>query len=74
MTTRMLSGPSVVRIEWLPGTDTLLGTCHCSARHEADDPVQMWDWLLAHPNGHHPGTDPDSHANPAAPARVPVPV
>lgn len=50
----MLPGDTVVRIEWLPGTDTLVGTCHCTARHEAEDPVQMWEWLLAHPEGHLP--------------------
>ena len=52
MTTRMLEGDRVVRIEWLPGTDTLVGTCHCAARHESGDPVSMWEWLLAHPDGH----------------------
>lgn len=55
MTTRMLTGPGVVRIEWLPGTDVLLGTCHCSAQREAQDPVAMWEWLLAHPDGHTAG-------------------
>jgi hypothetical protein len=51
---RMLTGANVVRIVWIPGTDRLLGTCHCEAAHEADDPIQMWDWLLAHPEGHVP--------------------
>lgn len=50
----MLPGDTVVRIEWLPGTDVLVGTCHCTARHEAEDPVQMWEWLLSHPEGHVP--------------------
>ena len=40
---------TVYRIEWVPGTDRLLGTCHCGAVREADDPVLMWAWLLAHP-------------------------
>jgi hypothetical protein len=45
----MLVGGTVNRITWLPGTDRLLGTCHCGAMGEAADPVAMWDWLLAHP-------------------------
>jgi hypothetical protein len=40
---------AVFRIEWRPGTDRLLGTCHCGASREQEDPVLMWDWLLAHP-------------------------
>jgi hypothetical protein len=68
----MLSGPNVVRVEWLPGSDTLLGTCHCSARHEAQDPISMWTWLLAHPDGHDAGT-PESPAPPRrSPQAVPV--
>lgn len=43
---------SMFRIEWLPGTDLLVGFCHCGARHESEDPVEMWAWLLAHPEGH----------------------
>lgn len=73
MTTRMLRGDSVVRIEWLPGTDTLLGTCHCSARYEADDPIRMWEWLLAHPDGHLVGDEPVPGATAVAPVRVPAP-
>jgi len=41
------------RIAWTPGSDSLVGTCHCGAEHTADDPVRMWQWLLAHPD--HPG-------------------
>lgn len=63
MTTRMLAGDRVLRIEWLPGTDTLIGTCHCTATHEASDPVSMWEWLLAHPEGH--------DLTPAGPAATP---
>ncbi len=40
------------RIDWEPGSDLLRGTCHCGARHTCDDPVAMWTWLLAHPEGH----------------------
>ncbi|MET7325461.1 hypothetical protein [Streptomyces sp. NPDC005549] len=42
----------VYRVDWLPGTDVLRGTCHCGAEHTAEDPVTMWDWMLAHPRGH----------------------
>jgi hypothetical protein len=41
---------TVYRIVWLPGSDRLHGTCHCGAEHDADDPVEMWTWLLAHPD------------------------
>ena len=47
--TGMLAGGTVNRITWRPGTDRLLGTCHCGAMGEAEDPVAMWEWLLAHP-------------------------
>jgi hypothetical protein len=43
---------SLFRIEWMPGTDVLVGFCHCGASHESEDPVEMWEWLLAHPEGH----------------------
>ncbi|MFD5655159.1 hypothetical protein [Streptomyces sp. NPDC127039] len=42
----------VYRVDWLPGTDVLHGTCHCGAEHSAEDPVAMWEWMLAHPQGH----------------------
>ncbi|MFC9126286.1 MULTISPECIES: hypothetical protein [Streptomyces] len=42
----------VYRIDWLPGTDVLHGTCHCGREHTAQDPVEMWEWMLAHPQGH----------------------
>lgn len=48
---------SVVRIHWLPGTDRLLGTCHCGAQHGSEDPVEMWEWMLAHPD--HPRSEED---------------
>ncbi|MFI5661185.1 hypothetical protein [Streptomyces sp. NPDC051684] len=44
----------VFRIEWLPGTDLLDGHCHCGERHTSEDPVAMWEWMLAHPD--HPQT------------------
>lgn len=49
-------GDRRLRIDWLPGSDRLRGRCHCGAESEADDPVAMWDWLLAHPA--HPATGP----------------
>lgn len=48
----MLSGARVHRIHWVPGTDRLRAVCHCSAEREFDDPVGLWEWLLAHPGGH----------------------
>ncbi len=48
----MLHGDTVHRIHWVLNTDRLLGVCHCGAEHESEDPVELWDWLLAHPDGH----------------------
>jgi hypothetical protein len=42
----------VYRIDWVPGTDWLHGTCHCGAERDGQDPVEMWEWMLAHPAGH----------------------
>ncbi|WP_019925681.1 hypothetical protein [Nocardia sp. BMG111209] len=42
------------RIEWFPGTDRLLGVCHCGATIIAEDPIETWQWLLGHPDGHRP--------------------
>lgn len=50
----MLPGERVMRVNWLPGSDRLLGRCHCGAETEVEDPVEMWEWLLAHP-AHPPG-------------------
>ncbi|MEV1119971.1 hypothetical protein AB0I91_33400 [Actinosynnema sp. NPDC049800] len=52
----MLRGGTVYRVHWEPGTDLLVGVCHCGAEHDSDDPVRLWDWLLAHPEGHAPPT------------------
>lgn len=51
-----MSSPTgeVYRIDWLPGTDILHGTCHCGAEHAAQDPIEMWEWMLGHPEGHRP--------------------
>ncbi len=54
----MSGGPTaeVYRIDWIPGTDELLGLCHCGATHRGQDPALMWEWMLAHPVGHTPAT------------------
>ncbi|TMR25159.1 hypothetical protein ETD86_02100 [Nonomuraea turkmeniaca] len=52
--TRMLTGRGVLRVVWLPGSDLLQGTCHCGATHLAEGPIEVWEWLLAHPIGHTP--------------------
>ncbi|MFI7634900.1 hypothetical protein [Nonomuraea sp. NPDC049400] len=48
----VLAGREVLRVTWLPGSDLLLGTCHCGATHVAEGPAEVWEWLLAHPAGH----------------------
>lgn len=52
----------VYRVQWVPGTDHLLGECFCRAQRLSDDPVPLWEWLFAHPDGHDPmptsGPDP----------------
>ena len=45
----------IYRIDWLPGTDVLHGTCHCGAERTDQDPVEMWEWMLGHPEGHGQG-------------------
>ncbi len=45
-----VTGTSVYCVDWLPGADRLLGTCHCGAVIVADDPVRLWEWLLSHPD------------------------
>jgi hypothetical protein len=61
---RMLPGDRVYRIHWVLGTDRLRAVCHCSAEREFDDPVELWEWLLAHPAGH------DTPAVAPAPSQV----
>ena len=66
-----MTGDRVLRVEWLPGSDRLLGRCHCGAEATADDPAGMWGWLLAHPD--HPGGGPAEPVLPhpwAPPAHV----
>jgi hypothetical protein len=67
----MLPGERVLRVNWLPGSDRLRGRCHCGAEAEAEDPVEMWEWLLAHPD--HPAAGPgapDQVEPPPPPAHV----
>jgi hypothetical protein len=40
-----------LRVEWSPGSDRLTGSCHCGAQRTAEDPAEIWTWLLSHP-GH----------------------
>jgi hypothetical protein len=47
-------GDTVYRVHWQPGADLLVGVCHCGAAHDSEDPVELWNWLLAHPDGHRP--------------------
>ncbi|MFF3612198.1 hypothetical protein [Streptomyces sp. NPDC002580] len=66
-----MTGPTgeVFRVDWLPGTDVLRGTCHCGAGHTAEDPIAMWEWMLAHPEGHGTPGDGTGGAE-AAPGRT----
>ncbi len=44
-----------LRVVWIPGSDQLRGVCHCGAERVSDGPVEVWEWLLAHPVGHDDG-------------------
>lgn len=66
----VLDGERVIRVNWLPGSDRLRGRCHCGAETEAEDPVQMWDWLLAHPD--HPSGGPGPAPAVVPPGRPPA--
>jgi hypothetical protein len=58
----------IYRIDWLPGTDILHGTCHCGREHTSQDPIEMWEWMLAHPQGHEPQeTQPTQENEPQEP-------
>lgn len=54
------------RVRWVPGSDLLRAECHCSAARDFEGPVELWEWLLAHPVGHQVATT-------AEPVRAPVP-
>ena len=53
--TRMLEGGRVFRIVWKLNTDVLVGHCWCGTSREAEDPIELWEWLLAHPETHDGG-------------------
>jgi hypothetical protein len=44
------AGALVYRVRWMPGSDVLVGRCHCGAETRAEDPVWLWLWLMAHPD------------------------
>jgi hypothetical protein len=50
----VLAGPRVYRIHWVLGTDQLRAVCHCGTERIFEEPVELWEWLLAHPDGHDP--------------------
>ncbi|CAM02099.1 hypothetical protein A8924_3212 [Saccharopolyspora erythraea NRRL 2338] len=62
----VLGGDRVYRIHWVLGTDRLRAVCHCGAERIFEDPVELWEWLLAHPDGHRADED-----APTGPAQVP---
>jgi hypothetical protein len=51
----MLSGEGIVRVHWVLGTDRLRAVCHCGAERLFEDPVELWEWVLDHPEGHRTG-------------------
>ena len=60
----VLDGNRVYRIHWVLGTDQLRAVCHCGSERIFDDPVQLWEWLLGHPDGHLPPSLPNPAAQP----------
>jgi hypothetical protein len=69
----MLEGSTVYRVVWQLHTDVLVGYCWCGTSHEATDPIELWDWLLAHPATHDDGGSEVVGPEPAAPIGVLVP-
>lgn len=51
----MTGSGRLYRVLWSPGSDDLLGRCYCGAERVLTDPTAVWDWLLAHPDGHDGG-------------------
>jgi hypothetical protein len=45
---------------WKLATDVLVGYCWCGESHESEDPIELWEWLLDHPDTH--GSDGDGSA------------
>ncbi|GII25731.1 hypothetical protein [Planosporangium mesophilum] len=54
MTSPATTDATVYRVVWQPGSDTLVGVCHCGAERDADDPIEVWQWLLSHPDHDQP--------------------
>lgn len=50
--TASMSGSTIFRVVWLPGSDLLRGYCWCGTEHETEDPAELWEWLLDHPDTH----------------------
>ncbi|WP_175596235.1 hypothetical protein [Thermomonospora catenispora] len=46
-----------LQVVWEPGSDLLIGVCHCGAESRAADPVEIWHWLLSHPDHPSPRTE-----------------
>jgi hypothetical protein len=71
-----VTGARSLRVDWVPGSDALDGTCWCGASARAEDPATLWAWLLAHPD--HPDAPGARPVPPAAPSladrRTPLPV
>ncbi|ALL79572.1 hypothetical protein AD006_30675 (plasmid) [Pseudonocardia sp. EC080610-09] len=61
----VLGGERVHRIHWVLGTDLLHAVCHCGADRFFDDPVELWEWLLGHPDDHRPPPGANTDAGPA---------
>ncbi|MFG2001881.1 hypothetical protein ACGFNU_22285 [Spirillospora sp. NPDC048911] len=47
---RPATAPGRLRVIWEPGSDVLVGVCHCGAEHRSEDPASIWRWLLSHPD------------------------
>jgi hypothetical protein len=50
----------LLQVLWSPGSDHLTGVCHCGAEYRADGPIEVWQWLLAHPD-HEAGIEAADH-------------
>ncbi|HEY6794225.1 MAG TPA: hypothetical protein VI248_06045 [Kineosporiaceae bacterium] len=50
----VLQGQHVYRVHWALGTDRLHAMCFCGADREFEEPIELWNWLHAHPEGHRP--------------------
>lgn len=46
------SGPNTFTITWVPGRDVMRAICFCGAELVGDDPLDLWLWVMGHPDGH----------------------